>query len=354
MDEHDEQGEEQTPPTGRALGGHARASSLSPGERSDIARRAAKARWRDDVRTVVCGSPDKPLRIGDIEIECYVLDDGTRVLTQASFLRALGRHPKANVRREGGDDPLPAILQGKAIYEFISPEVREMGRPITLQPPIGGRANGYNAMLLPAVCEIYLKARDAGKLPKNGQLDHVAQKADILIRGLATVGIVALVDEATGYQEFRTKRALAEILEAYIAKDLRAWVRTFSDDFYREIFRLHGKEYPGQGTVRRPQYFGMITNDIVYQRLAPGVLDELKRVQIRDEQGRPKHKLFQRLTTNVGYPALREHLGSVVTLMKISKSWAEFKFRLDEMHPRFGDTPPLPFGYEDVGPSSGL
>lgn len=57
-----------------------------------------------------------------------MLEDGTRVLTQASFLRALGRHPKANVRREDGEERVPAILQGKALKPFISDEILEKSR----------------------------------------------------------------------------------------------------------------------------------------------------------------------------------------------------------------------------------
>ena len=159
---------------------------------------------------------------------------------------------------------------------------------------------------------------------------------------MAQVGIIALVDEATGYQEIRTKRALAEILEAYIDKELRPWIQTFPDDFYREIFRLKGLDYP-RDRVKRPQYFGIITNDIVYRRLAPGVLEELKRVQVKGDTGRPKHKLFQRLTANTGYPKLLGHLGSVVTLMKLSKDWPDFHDKLDRIHPRIGDTMMLPF-----------
>lgn len=269
-----------------------------------------------------------------------MLEDGTRVLTQASFLEALGRHRKANVRREGGEERMPAILQGKAIKPFVSQEIREKSRPVVFRPPSGGRASGYNAELLPAVCEVYLKARDAGVLPKNQE--HVAKQAEILVRGLAHVGIIALVDEATGYQEIRAKNALARILEAFIAKELQAWIQTFPDDFYRELFRLRGLEYP-QFTVQRPQYFGHLTNDIVYKRLAPGVLEELKRVTPRNESGRRRHKYFQRLTANLGYPKLREHLGSVVTLMKLSDDWADFERKLDRIHPRIGDTIPLPF-----------
>lgn len=333
--------------TGRAKGGVERAKRLAPAERSDIARRAAAARWSEQLTTAVCGSPDNPLRIGDIELECYVLQDGTRVLTQATFLEALGRHRKANTRREA----MPAILQGKAINPFISEEVREKSRPIAFRLPQGGRASGYNAEVLPAVCEIYLAARDAGVLPSNQQ--HVARQAEVLVRGLARVGIIALIDEATGYQEYRAKDALARILEAFIAKELQGWVRTFPDDFYRELFRLRGLEYP-RDTVQRPQYFGHLTNDVVYRRLAPGVLEELKHVTPRDDKGRARHKYFQRLTTNVGYPKLREHLGSVVTLMKLSGDWREFVIKLDQIHPRLGDTMALPLDDYRTDSGNGL
>lgn len=123
---------------------------------------------------------------------------------------------------------------------------------------------------------------------------------------------------------------------------MQSWVQTFPDDFYRELFRLRGLDYP-QATVQRPQYFGHLTNDIVYKRLAPGVLGELKSVTPRGEKGRRKHKYFQRLTSNVGYPKLREHLGSVVTLMKLSDDWHDFTRKLDRIHPRVGDTLQLPF-----------
>jgi hypothetical protein len=335
---------EQEDEKGRSRGGHARARSLTPTQRSEISRRAAAARWEGVVVDAVCGSPDQPLRIGDVEIECYVLDDGTRVVTQASFLQALGRHRRANVRRERNAE-LPSILQGKAINPFITEAILEKGKPITFKLPSGSRASGYNAELLPEVCEVYLKARDAEVLPYQQQ--HIAKQAEIIMRGLATVGIIALVDEATGYQEVRARDALAQILEAFIAKELQAYVQTFPDDFYSELFRLRGLAYPTE-TVKRPQYFGHLTNDIVYKRLAPGVLDELKRITPRDTKGRRKNKYFQYLTGNLGYPKLREHLGSVVTLMKLSRNWDDFTLKLDQIHPRIGDTIPMPL--DDVEP----
>jgi hypothetical protein len=331
-------GEQPKPIEGRARGGKARANKMSAEERSDASRRAAAARWGKDVADAVCGSPDKTLQIGEAALECYVLDDGTRVLTQSTFLEALGRHRRANVRRERNAE-LPSILQAKAINPFISEDVRKKAKPITFKLPGGGRASGYNAELLPEVCEVYLKAREANALPH--QQRHIAAQAEIIMRGLATVGIIALVDEATGYQDVRARDALAEILEEFIAKELQAYVQTFPGDFYSEMFRLRGLKYPPT-SMQTPRYFGHLTNDVVYKRLAPGVLRELQTVTPKNKSGRRKHKYFQLLTQNMGYPKLREHLGSVVTLMKLSTDWDDFIQKLDQIHPRVGDTIQLP------------
>jgi P63C domain len=329
-------------PTGRARGGVASAKQLSPAERKNRAAHAAAARWDvGELPQAVCSSEDKPLQLAGTGLDAYVLSDGTRVLSQSGLLQALGRNRRAAMRSVS----VPPMLQGAGLAGFLTPEILEMGRPIIFRTPNGARAYGYRAEFLPQVCEIYLKARDAHTLAPNQK--QVAAQADILMRAFATVGIIALVDEATGYQDLRARDALARILEEYIATELQPWVRTFPNDFYREMFRLRDLEYPN-GTVKKPQYFGILTNDIVYKRLAPGVLEELKRVTPRDEKGRTKHRYFQHLTSNLGYPKLREHLGSVVTLMKLSDDWADFQKKLERIHPRIGDTMPLPFP-EDNG-----
>jgi hypothetical protein len=313
--------EEQSGAKGRAKGGRARAERLSPAERREIARRAAGSRWHHDVSAAVSGSPDQPLRIGDAEIECYVLDDGTRVLTQASFLRALGRHPKANTRREGGDTPIPPILQSKALSSFITDDILDKARPITFRPPAGGRAYGYNAELLPVVCEIYLRARDEGVLDR--QQEHVAERAEILIRGLARVGIIALVDEATGYQDVRARQELQKILEAYVQEQFRPWLRAFPDEFFRETYRIHGWEFrPGQ--TRRNPGVGKLIKHYIYGQLPQGVLAELERLNPRNEKWNRPRKHHQHLTESTGNVHLDRQINAVITLMKISRNRAEF------------------------------
>lgn len=323
----------------KAKGGRARAKALSPTERSDIARKAAAARWDSDAPRVIC---EGPLQVGEKEINAAVLPDETRVLTQATFLRAIGRarSPKAGTGVLSTAEGLPFFLQAKALTPFITDGLKEAAQPIFWVGDDGRKQVGYRADLLPKVCEVYLRLRDhslaeTGKVPK--QHEHIIQACDILMRGLAHVGIIALVDEATGYQDLRARNALEKILDEFISGELRKWAKTFPDEFYKEMFRLKGWDYK-PWSVKRPGVVGRYTEDLVYRRLAPGVLDELKQKNPPSNNGRRKHKHFQWLTADVGDPRLREHLASVITLMKIHDDWDHFLLSMDRALPKFGDS----------------
>lgn len=337
---------------GRARGGVARAEALSSKRRKDIAKKAAAARWDSDIPTA---SHIGELTIGDLILPCAVLPDGTRVISQGGVTSAFGPvtggwQMRQRTDQDSGD--LPPFLVAKSLQPFISDDLRTMvSGPRKYRDPRGGPIRvGLEATMLPKVCEVWLQARDKRALTKIQE--PVADRADILMRGLAHIGIIALVDEATGYQRDRTKDALARILEAFIAKELQPWLRTFPADFYQEMFRLRGLDYPND-TVQRPRYFGLLTNDIVYDRLAPGVLDDLKQVNPKHESGRRKHKYFQWLTTNVGYPKLREHLGAVVAIMKLSTDWHDFRAKLDKFYPRYGKPTQLSLEFAEEEPDTG-
>jgi hypothetical protein len=195
--------------------------------------------------------------------------------------------------------------------------------------------------VLQEVCEAILTARDNDQL-KTEQDERYAVQADILMRGFARVGIVALIDEATGYQRDREKQALAKILEAFVAKELQPWLKTFPDDYYRELFRVYNLPYPPEGNPQwRPGFIGRVTNNVVYDRLAPGLLPELKKAASKQER---KTRLHQHLTQDIGHPKLQSHMGSIVTLLKLSKTPDEFYALVDRLHPRFGTTGQLDFG----------
>jgi len=331
-------------PVGRAKGGIARSKSLSPERRHEIAKIAAAKRHERAIKATH-GSPDHPVHIGSLEIPCYVLEDGRRVLVQGGMLTALDM--KQGTAGRGGGDRIAKFTATKGLSKFISKDLEEMIKePIKFVTPWGSTAYGYDATALTDLCDAVLAARKEGAL--HYQQEHIAAQCEVLVRGLARVGIIALVDEATGYQRDRAANALAKILEAFIAKELQPWVKTFPNEYYQEMFRLRGLEY-SPDSVKRPQYFGTLTNDVVYDRLAPGVRHELKKVVPKREDGRPKATLAQMLTRNTGYPKLREHLGAVVATMRMSNDWHDFKAKLDKFYPRYGDLPLFDYAIEDDG-----
>jgi len=279
---------------------------------------------------------DGELHIGKAVISCAVLEDGTRVLSQRGFAKALGASkPGSMTRRAAGH--LPVFLAAKNLKPFVDDELTAAAKPIPYQPKAGGgKALGVNAEALPKICEVWLKARDENALTKS-QL-HLAEGADLLIRGLAHVGIIALVDEATGFQDDRTKKALAEILEQYLAKELQKWVKTFPNEYYKEMFRLRGWPYNEKSTKRAP-LVGKLTNNIVYDRLAPTIRTELEKKNPKLPSGKRKHKHFQHLSENSGHPKLREHLASVTTLMKVASNWRKFMDMLNRALPKYGNLP---------------
>lgn len=297
----------------------------------------------ESVVQALYGSPYNPLRIGDLEIPCYVLEGERRVLVQRGIVSALGmaRGSSANT----GGDRLAKFTAGKTISSHVSANLlRVTANPIRFRTPFGSEAYGYEATVLADICEAVLQARADGKLQK--QQEHIAKQCEILVRGFARVGIIALVDEATGFQNVRARRALDKILEKWIADELAKWAKMFPDEFYQQMARLRGLHYSEIAT-KRPAYIGRLTNDIVYERLAPGVLAELKEKTPKDEKGRRKYRYHQWLTEDIGNPRLREHLWAVIGLMRASSNWRNFESLLNRAFPKYTDHPQLFIDYEE-------
>ena len=287
---------------------------------------------------VIAGAPDKPLVIGDIKIPCYVLEDEQRVLAQRAMVSGLGMSRGGSP--QGGGDRLARFAGQKTLIPFISKELQ-----VVINHPLkfvvsGGIAHGYPAELLVDLCEAVLAARDAGALRK--QQAHIAQRCETLVRGLSRLGIIGLVDEATGYQRIREERALATILEKFIAKELQPWKKTFPYEFYEQIFRLKG--WAGPNGVKRPSVIGNYTNDIVYARVAPGVLDELRRLNPSAPGGGRKWRHHQWFTPEPGYIKLNQHLAAVIALMKASSNWEQFQRNLKRAFPQLRDQLDFDFG----------
>lgn len=328
----------------QSLGGKTRAERLSGEERKAIAALAAEARWsksakdRPHVPKADFGSPDRPLKIADLEIPCYVLDDGRSVITQGGMLLALKM--SQGTATKGGGDRLANFSSTKSIKPFVTDKLEAMiTSPIKFRYK-GTLVYGYEATILPELCDAVLSARDAGKL--NYQQEHIAKQCEILVRALARVGIVALIHEATGYQEFRDREALQEILKRYVSEELIAWAKTFPMDFYKQVFRLKGWNW---NDGRMSPIMGNIVNDLVYSRLAPGVLDELRKRNPVTEKGYREHKHYQYLTADIGHPALTRHLYELIGMARPFGigDWEKYYDLVNRTFPKMNTTLMLPF-----------
>lgn len=317
--------------------GLARAESMTASERKALASRAAHARWKKVKDSIVVATHEGEWKLGDLRIPCAVLEDGRRIFSERGLsdafahVRSGGEYKK---RREQPESERLPVFLNQSIAQHLSTTARErLSSPIRYRRSDGFSvpAWGIEAELLPELCDAYLAAREHGQLSTAAGL-RKAQAAERLLRALAKVGVVALIDEVTGYQFERDRDELQRLLEKYVSEDFRPWSRKFPGEYYSEIFRLRGMKMAD--ARRKPQWLGHVTNNIVYDRLLPGIRERLVEVNPVLESGHRARKHHQHFTEQTGTEHLQKHIGHVVILMKAAKSWDEFMSLLDRALPK--------------------
>jgi len=329
---------------GAHKGGKARAASLTKAKRQEIARQAAEMRWsrEEEKGGIVIPKARRfvgKLNLGGYQMSCAVLDNGTRVLVERSMANALGKKGGgAYWRRKRKDEKgtlLPEYVSAGYLKDYVSDDLKKkFEQPIRYINQYGRLTTGVDATVLPEICDVWITAKEKGAL--NEEQARTAERAYVLMKGFATVGIIALVDEVTGYQEVRDRIALQEILDKYLLDYKAEWAKRFPNEFYKQLFRLNKWPY-NPSSVKRPSIIGTMTNDAIYSRLAPGILYELKARTPKDERGRRKFRYHQLFTEDIGHPKLQEHLSNVITLMKVSTSMTVFRRLLQKAFPKFGE-----------------
>jgi hypothetical protein len=289
------------------------------------------------------GDEEHPLKIGDIETPCYVLSNGQRVISQGGMVKSLGMK-RGSGGAKGGGDRLVAFVRGNRVNPFIS-KALEMAieNPVKFIGPNGRTTFGYDGTSLAGICEAVIKADAGGKL--QGQQKDIATRCKILYEGFARVGIIALIDEVTGYQKDRKENELRAILEAYVNPAFLPWTRMFETGFYEQLFRLRNLPFDPT-SMKRPKYIGRITDDIVYKRLPSGVLSELRKLNPKNEKGNRPRKHHQHLTQEIGNIHLRSHLVAVTALMKVAPNWRRFKGMLERAFPKSSQIELQGFGFD--------
>jgi hypothetical protein len=298
----------------------------------------------------VAGSDKTLLKFGGIEIPAYVLENGQRVLSGKGMQDAMGFNKKKSgmaLRNFLNTDKLQSFLTTEILAKFDQ-------RIEFKRPGSGGAVSityGYEATLLIDLCDIIIQAKNTGLLNTENQL-NIAKQADIIVRSVAKIGIIALVDEATGYQ--KQKDEYQKLVAQYIAKELQPYIKTFGEDYYYQIYRLKGWDW-SRFTIDKknhPWAVANYTNRIVYEKLPDGVLDELKKLNPADEKGNRKHKHFQYLSPSIGNNHLLKHLGAIVNIMEGfgNNEWEKALHAIDTRFPskRVGSQYVLPLDYQST------
>ncbi len=275
------------------------------------------------------------IEVAGVEIPCAVLyptsDNPKRVIVQRELVHLLTGTRKGGFERYLKPKNLKPYLPKKFKNKPLSESV------LTFRYK-GRLAQAFEGADIIDLCQMYLRARLDGKL-LDTQIS-IARKAEAIISAFAKTGITAVIDEATNYQEVRDRKALQKMLDKYLLADYAKWAKRFPDEFYEQMFRLKGWQWPGM-KVNRPSIVGKYTNDLVYERLAPGILEELRRRNPPDEKGQRKSKLHQWLTPNIGHPALQRHLAMLIGFERASANWGAFYRLVQRALPKQNEQIPL-------------
>lgn len=269
------------------------------------------------------------LPLGDTELNVAVLDDGTRLISRNAIFRAFGRTKRGRAKDEVRAPNRPSFIDARNLQPLIDSEADSLLYPIEYVEKDGKTSTGYNALILPKLCKVYLDARSKINPETNkpyitkSQLP-LAHISETVLIALSTIGIIALIDEATGYQYDREKDELQKILKLWVSPEILDWQKEFKLDFYREIYRLRRWPFTPENINKRPQVIGKYTIQYIYSQLPPGVLDFIKKRTPKSAAGNYLVRLHQSLTPEVGKEHLRNQLIAVTTLLSISRSWTEF------------------------------
>ena len=254
----------------------------------------------------------------DIKIECYVMDTKERVLSLRGAARTIGLVGN-------GSQALARNLNAQWIAPYLSDGLKDWlekanRNELPIYRGIRGKFMPFEASLFVDLCKAYVDAMHDHALQTEKQ-EQTARRLYAIMTAFAKTGLIAVIDEVTGYQADRDRDEMQKVLEKYISAELLPWAKRFPDEFYKQMFRLKGWEYKGKA---KTPYAGKLTNKYIYEYLPKGVLEELQKETPKSDTGNRKNRFHQHLSEETGLPNLDKQLQQTIALMKASDSWEEF------------------------------
>lgn len=271
------------------------------------------------------------LDLGHRSVECYVLDDGRRVISMRATVKAISGDENGKIMDYIGVKSLSHYLDAgeisENIVEFNIPGTKFIAKGITAETFLD-------------ICSAYVSALADG-INLTEKQTTTAINCSILLSACAKTGLIALIDEATGYQYVREEDALQVKIRAFISEELRAWEKTFPDELWEEFGRLTH----WQGSLQqRPKYWGKLVLELIYDAMDPDVATYLK-----ENKPKPKHGMnyHQWLSEDLGVRALTTHINQVIGIAKTCNTMDELRHQValhygkEPLQLTMGDMPPI-------------
>lgn len=255
-----------------------------------------------------------------VKVPCAVLypesENPIRVIVQREVVGILTGNKKGGLERYLKPDNLQPYLPEKFKDKDLSKSTH------LFKVATNGRvAQGFEGTDLIDICKMYMEARKHRDLLPTQK--HLAEQAEVIVFAFAKTGVIGLIDNVTGYEEFRPRFALNRVFEKYIEEEARKWVKRFPDKFYELIFKLNRWPYNEETIKKRPGIVGKWTKEIVYSRFPKGILAKLEDKNPVNEKGNRPHKHHQ-LLTDIGNDELQEYISNAMFLMGASPNWRRF------------------------------
>ena len=273
------------------------------------------------------------LTIGDQDIPVYVLDNGMRVLSQRGAIKSIA----------GVDTGSAADYWGiAAVKAYLNKELSAAENIVFSIPGNPNPSRGVAAETFIDICQAYVKALRADELPTARQRT-IATGCSLFLAACATVGLLALIDEATGYQYDRPEDALQVKLALFLEKEMRDWEKTFPDELWVQFGRLTN----WSGAIHsRPKYWGILVNELIYYYLDADVSEWL-----RTNAPKPKHgqNYHQWLSSQYGLKRLMEHIWMVIGIASTCRSMMELKEKVAEKFGKHYVQVSIPFPLPGTG-----
>jgi hypothetical protein len=257
------------------------------------------------------------LPMGEAELPVFVLDNGVRVISRTGATGLL-------TDKKGGGN-LESYLRVEALEGYIPPDLPGLSIEFELEEVVNKRVVGFSAETFIEICRAYVKALSDGVLGTDRQRE-IAVKASMFLASCAKVGLIALIDEATGYQYDRAVDALTVKLKAFLADEMREWEKTFPNDLWIEFGRL--TKWKGSVT-QRPKYWGHLVTELVY-----GYLDSDVTKWLKDNHPQPRHgrNWHQWLSEQYGLQKLVQHIYILIGVAKTCHNMRELREKMAEMY----------------------